>query len=367
VIGVAVKGLSVELGEFSLREIDLDIRRGEYFCILGPTGAGKTILLECIAGLRAPRAGRVWLNGTEVTHLPPEKRGVSYVPQDYALFPFLTVGENIAFGLRLRGFSSWEIRQRVKSISRTLGIDHLLGRSPGSLSGGERQRVALARALVVEPSVLLLDEPLSALDPGTKSGLCLELRRIHKEFGVTILHVTHNLEEALILSERSAVLCDGTVQQVGTREEVLYSPCNCRVARFLGLLNVFRGELRGVRDGTAYVLWKGHILEAPAPSARVLRHDRVFFCIRPEEVVILRPGRPLKPGVEKNTLPGQIVDKVPKGATYTLLFRIDGSSAEHDLEIELPGHVYHRLNLVRGKRVTVCLKKSAIRLLAGDE
>jgi len=367
VSGVTVKGLSIELGDFSLREIDLQVWRGEYFSILGPTGAGKTVLLECIAGLWVPRTGEIWLNGTEVTHLPPEKRGVSYVPQDYALFPFLTAGENIAFGLKLKGFSPLEIQQRVESLSRTLGIHHLLDRSPRTLSGGERQRVALARALIVEPLVLLLDEPLSALDPSTRAELRSELRRIHKKFRITTLHVTHDLEEAFVLSDRIAVLHEGRIQQTGTREKVFYSPCNCRVARFLGLHNVFRGELCRVHDDTVYISWKGHTIEAYAPSTPVLSPGSVSFCIRPEEVMIVRPGRSLRPGIKENMLSGQIVGEVPRGATYTLLFRVNGSKAEHDLEIELPNHVYYRLNLAHEKQVTVSLKKSAVHLLADDE
>lgn len=365
--GVTVKGLSIELGDFSLREINLQVRQGEYFSILGPTGAGKTVLLECIAGLRMPRTQGIWLNGTEVTHLPPEKRGGSYVPQDYALFPFLTAGENIAFGLKLRGFSSSEIQQRVESLSETLGIHHLLDRSPQTLSGGERQRVALARALIVEPLVLLLDEPLSALDPSTRSELRSELRRIHKAFSITTLHVTHDLEEAFVLSDRIAVLYEGRIQQTGTREEVFYSPCNCRVARFLDLRNVFKGELCRVQDDTVYISWKGHVIEAYAPSPSVLLHDSVSFCIRPEEIMIVRLGRSLRPGIKENMLSGQIVGEVPKGATHALLFRVNGSKAEHDLEIELPNHVYHRLNLAHEKQITVSLKKRAVHFLANGE
>jgi len=365
--GVTVKGLSIELSDFSLRGIDLEVWQGEYFSILGPTGAGKTILLECIAGLRIPRTGKIRLNGTKVTDLPPEKRGVSYVPQDYALFPFLTAGENIAFGLKLKGFSSSEIQQRVESLSRTLGIHHILDRSPQTLSGGERQRVALARALIVEPLVLLLDEPLSALDPSTRSELGSELRRIHKEFRITTLHVTHDFEEAFVLSDRIAVLYEGRIQQAGTREEVFYSPCNCRVARFLGLHNIFKGELFRVHNDTIYISWKGHTIEAYAPSPPVLSPGSVSFCIRPEEVMIIRPVRSLRPRIKENILSGQIVGEVPKGATYTLFFRVNGSRAEHDLEIELPNHAYHRLNLAYEKQLTVSLKKSAVHLLADDE
>lgn len=365
--GVAVKGLSIEFEDFALQEVDLQVWRGEYFSILGSTGAGKTVLLECVAGLQVPRTGEIWVNGMEVTHLPPERRGISYVPQDYALFPFLTAGENIAFGLKLRGFSSLEIEQRVESLSRTLGIHRLLSRSPQTLSGGERQRVALARALIVEPLVLLLDEPLSALDPSMRSELRLELRRIHEEFRVTILHVTHDLEEAFILSDRIAVLCGGRIEQTGTREEVFYSPRNSRVARFLGLRNVFKGELCRIHHDTVYISWRGHTIEAYASSSPLSSCDSVSFCIRAEEVMIVRPGRSLKPGIKENTLSGEIVGEVPKGATHTLFFKVNGSEAEYDIEIELPNHAYYRLNLAHEKQVTVSLKKRAVHLFGDEE
>jgi len=168
---VQVRDLWVDLKEFHLRQINLEIAAGEYFVILGPTGAGKTVFLETIAGLHQPHQGHILLNGADVTDVPPERRGIGFVYQDYALFPHLSVAGNIAFGLKLRRMGRKAVEERVAAISRLLSIDHLLHRMPGTLSGGEQQRVALARALVVEPWLLLLDEPLSALDPETREGL----------------------------------------------------------------------------------------------------------------------------------------------------------------------------------------------------
>jgi len=361
---IEVRELSLEFDAFSLEEINLKVEEGEHFVILGPTGGGKTILLECVAGLRAPKRGKIWLKGRDITNLAPEERGIGYVPQDYALFPFLSVEENIVFGLRLRRLPPAEIGRRLQRFSQMLGIGHLLRRSPQNLSGGEKQRVALARALIIDPALLLLDEPFSAVDPGTQAELQLELKRLHQRLGLTILHVTHDFEEAFVLGDRIGVLWEGRIAQVGTPEDVFYAPCNRQVAQFLGIKNIFAGQVLELRHDTLYISWQGHTIQAYAPSDPP--PSTVFFCIRPEEVMIIRPDRPLRANIKENLLSGQIVDQIPRGATYTLFFKADGLRLERDyhLEIQIPRHAYQRLNLARGKRVTVSLKKSAIHLLA---
>ncbi|RKY03149.1 hypothetical protein DRP77_06765, partial [Candidatus Poribacteria bacterium] len=187
---IRVERLNAQAGEFRLKDIDLEIGKGEYFVLLGPTGAGKTFLIECICGLRRIESGRILINGRDVTHLEPAERNLGYVPQDYALFPTMTVFENIAFGLKVRRASN--VEERVLKVAEMLRITHLLDRYPQGLSGGEKQRVALGRALVIEPDALLLDEPLSALDPATAETLCRELKRVQRETGVTTIHVCHN-------------------------------------------------------------------------------------------------------------------------------------------------------------------------------
>lgn len=213
---IALKNVSTTLGDFSLHSVDLDIRNGEYFVILGPSGAGKTVVLEVIAGLRTIRSGQVWINDENVTALSPEERKVGYVPQDYVLFPFLNVFDNVAFGLRAAGHLHLPIRETVTRIAELMGISHLLKRNVRTLSGGEKQRTALARALVLSPNVLLLDEPLSSLDLQTAKYLRLELKRIHRDFGTTIVHVTHNQSEAVDLADRVGILNLGYLEQVGT-------------------------------------------------------------------------------------------------------------------------------------------------------
>jgi ABC-type sugar transport system ATPase subunit len=269
---IRLQGLRVQAGEFSLTIADLSVEPGEYLMVLGPTASGKTVLLETVAGLRRPRDGRVWFGDRDVTTEPPEKRGAGLVYQDYALFPHLTVAQNISFGLRpqescargsavpggvlsgalgggsttdgagwggIRRRRSADERARVRELAALVGIDGLLARYPEGLSGGERQRVALARALAIEPEVLLLDEPLSALDGPTRVELQGELKRLQRELGATVMHVTHDLNEALALGDRMAVLVGGELRQVGVPQQVTCFPADAEVARLAGLPNVF--------------------------------------------------------------------------------------------------------------------------------
>ena len=231
---IGIEHLERRFGAFSL-SLSLHVPRGTYGVILGPSGSGKSLLLGCIAGLFTLDAGRVSLDGRDVTRAPPERRGLGLVFQRRSLFPHLGVAQNIEFGLRARGASRAARRQRLDELCATLGITALLDRPVNALSGGEAQRVAIARALASRPSVLLLDEPLSLLDHNARLELQDELRRIHGELGVTALHVTHNREEARALGQRCAVMLGGRIVQEGTAEEVFAQPRCLFVARFLGL------------------------------------------------------------------------------------------------------------------------------------
>ncbi len=200
--------------EFKLRDICFEVRKGEHFVILGHSGAGKTLLLEIIVGIYKPDSGRVFLKGSDVTDLPPEKRNVGYVPQNYALFPHLTVYENIAYGLKFRGLEKEEIKEKVEDLADIFGIKHLLHRKPRTLSGGEQQRVAIARALAIEPEILLLDEPFSNLDITLKEKLMSELMRWKEEIGFTAVHVTHDIGEAVKLADRICVMAEGRIVMI---------------------------------------------------------------------------------------------------------------------------------------------------------
>ena len=210
--------------------------------LLGPTGAGKTVLVECVVGLHEPSVGSIFVGDRNVVGLYPEERHVGYVPQDYALFPNMTVKKNLAYGLEARGMEPAEIEERTSRMMAMLGIEHLHYRYPLNLSGGEKQRVALGRALVTEPEILLLDEPLSALDENLRSELAAELRQIQRESGAIFLHVCHSFEEASDLADRIAIMKDGRIAQVGTIDEVLTQPTNLFVARFARTRNFMEGN-----------------------------------------------------------------------------------------------------------------------------
>ena len=227
-----LENIRIQLGNFSLQDIDLHIRAGEYRVLLGPTGTGKTVLLETIAGLYLPQQGRILLNGRDITRTAPEDRHMGIVYQDYALFPHLSVYDNIAFGPKLQGITAREIQQKVREMAGFLRIDHILKRSPRNLSGGESQRVALARALVLNPHLLLLDEPLSAVDRLTRDHLRGELRKIHKQLGLAVLHITHDLDESFFLGTSITIMRQGRILQEGSPEEI----CRYPTTRFIGEL-----------------------------------------------------------------------------------------------------------------------------------
>ena len=238
-MSIRLDRLSIRLGEFDVQDASFEVSAKEYFVLLGPSGAGKTVLIECIAGLYRPDRGTVFLNGHDVTRAPLERRGIGFVPQDYALFPNMTVEANIAFGPRARRVAKREVDQRVDEALQLLAIEHLRRRAPITLSGGEQQRVALARALAVQPEVLLLDEPLAALDESTSRRLYAELRELPCKAGVTVIHVCHDFEEMLALADRVAVMRSGRLEQTGSPDEILHRPRSRFVAQFTNSENIF--------------------------------------------------------------------------------------------------------------------------------
>jgi ABC-type sugar transport system ATPase subunit len=245
VSGLSLEGVRKSYGDVAaLAQVDLDVREGELLVVVGPSGCGKSTLLRCIAGLEAVDAGTVRIKGRDVTGVRPAARNVSMVFQSYALFPHLTVADNIGFGLVVREEPKAKVRERVTFAAGLVGVEGLLTRRPSQLSGGERQRVALARALVREPDVFLLDEPLSNLDAGLRVQMRTELRRLHREVGATMVHVTHDQVEALMLGDRIAVLDAGRVRQVGTPDEVYGAPADTFVATFVGTpaMNLLEAE-----------------------------------------------------------------------------------------------------------------------------
>lgn len=247
---IRIKDLSKDWKEFTLKNINLEVEKGEYFVILGPTGAGKTLLLETIAGFYFPDSGEIRIEGHDVTDLPPELRQIGFIYQDYSLFPHLNVEQNIQFGLKLR---KTQDTKRVNEIMNWLKISHLAHRYPATLSGGEQQKVAIARAIAIEPSILLLDEPLSALDLRARDYLREELKRVKAEFGITMVHVTHDQTEAMILADRIAVMMNGEIEQVGTPYEIFNKPLNEEIGDFVGVENILHGVVQDNENGIAKI------------------------------------------------------------------------------------------------------------------
>jgi putative spermidine/putrescine transport system ATP-binding protein len=268
----------------ALSELTLTVRRGEFICLLGPSGCGKSTALNCIAGLMQLSGGSIWLDEQRIDTLPPEKRGFGMVFQNYALFPHMTVAKNIGFGLRMRGVGGGEIAQRV---AHTLKLVQLTGQEdklPGQLSGGQQQRVAIARAIVIEPPLILMDEPLSNLDAKLRIETRGEIRRIHRELGRATIYVTHDQDEALSLADRIVVMKDGVVQQIGTPLEVYSQPANLHVARFMGYRNVL--ELRVTREEGDRVTLESSDVGLVGVRKQALNGSRAAVAIRPEEIFV---------------------------------------------------------------------------------
>ena len=346
---IEIKKLTVSLGDFLLDGVDLKVEKGEYFIVLGPTGAGKTVLLEAIAGLHPVRSGEIWLDGREVTKLEPEKRGIGFVYQDYVLFPHLSVKDNLLFGLKQTKRSKEEMGRVMEWLAELLGITPLLERSPDTLSGGERQKVALARALSTSPEVLLLDEPLSALDPQHREGVQQELRQIHQRLKQTVIHVTHDFEEAIALGDRIAVLGAGRILQIGTPDEIFRQPNSEFVARFAMTRNIFTGEVRDGDHGQAIIAIEGTEFEVVTEL-----RGRLHASLRPEDILISK--EPLISSA-RNSLKGTITDIADRGATRYLTV-----STPLDFVCLVTRRSFEELGLTEGEEVYVTFKASAIHI-----
>src|SRR5579884_927040 len=303
----------------AVTDLSLELASGELVALLGPSGCGKTTTLRMVAGFETPTAGRVWLADRDLTDAPPERRNCGMVFQNYALFPHLTVEQNVAFGLEMRGVERAEIRRRVADILDKVELGGLGGRYPRQLSGGQQQRTALARALVVNPSVLLLDEPLANLDAKLREEMRFYIRSLQREFHITTLYVTHDQAEALVLADRIAVLMNGVLQQVGSPEEIYHRPRTPAVAAFIGLTNLLPGRVTG-RSGERLVLETpaGTVRAAGAPDLR--GGMEAMRSVRPEHLELDRPGEPAsRDGV--NRLRGVGQERTILGSL--LNFRVD--------------------------------------------
>jgi spermidine/putrescine transport system ATP-binding protein len=301
-------------------QLDLDIRAGEFVTFLGPSGCGKTTTLRVLGGFEMPTKGRILLDGADVTRLPPNKRDVNMVFQDYALFPHMTVGENIAFGLELKGKTRSEIDQRTRELLEFLQLGGFRDRTPDQLSGGQRQRVALARALAPDPKLLLLDEPLGALDAKLRAQVQVELKDIQRRTGKTFVFVTHDQEEALTMSDRIVVMNRGKVEQDGTPEDLYHRPRSRFVAEFIGETNLIGGVVRGIDNGSVLIDWNGLRIRGAAHDHRPADGSDVTASLRLENVLCHTE----KPEGEE-AIEGTIVSRLFKGSRTSVDIRLGDS------------------------------------------
>jgi spermidine/putrescine transport system ATP-binding protein len=309
---IAVERVCKRYGAFvAVHEASFEIGRGEFFSMLGPSGCGKTTMLRMIAGFEEVTSGVLRLDGIDVAGVPPYRRAVNTVFQSYALFPHLTVFENVAFGPRIRGRKGEDVERRVREMLDVVRLGDFAARKPSQLSGGQRQRVALARALVNDPSALLLDEPLSALDLELRRQMQLELKRIQRDVGITFVFVTHDQEEALTMSDRIAVIRGGRLEQVGTPEEIYDTPASAFVARFIGSANLIPVEVERAEDGRAVLrLPGGRRGEAETGGRSFAAGARALLMVRPERLEI----GPHEPAPGRVALPVTCTDLVFQGA-----------------------------------------------------
>ncbi len=323
---VEIQGVSKYFGEVKvLDNICLSINKGEFFSILGPSGCGKTTLLRIIAGFERPDSGKIIIDGVDYTDVPPYKRPVNMVFQNYALFPHLNVFENVAFGLRYQNLGRLEVKKKVFEVLELVKLTGLENRKPSELSGGQKQRVALARALVLKPKVLLLDEPLNALDPKLRKEMQIELKKLQHEVGITFIFVTHDQEEALSISDRIAVINAGRIEQVGTGYEIFEKPRTEFVASFMGARNLFTGNLRKLNKYVFEVelpnLARFKISVNKVNSKFNSTSGELKFVVRPEKIFIRKT--PLK-NQAFVSIPTIVESRVYYGASTSWVLKANG-------------------------------------------
>ncbi len=363
---IHVEELNFSVGAFSLKDVSLHVEPGEYFVLLGPSGSGKTLLGECICGLCRIGSGRIEVDGSEVTHLEPRYRGIGYLPQDYALFPHKTVRQNIGFGLQYGDLPHAARVERVDELIEQLDLAQLADRLPQKLSGGEKQRVALARALAIRPRVLLLDEPVSALDEQTRDYLCRQLKLLQQETQTTTIHVCHNFAEMLAVADRVGILYEGRILQVGTPREILERPNSRLVAQFVRSGNLLPARARLDGDRLRLTCSDGIELLGPKPAADLfeagITEADVTVVVRPENIRLATGDTDSPP--EATVLEGTVRYMADLGPMVSVTVACD---AEVELLVMLAKKEHGGLNLEVGSHVRPVIAAEDIHVLAETE
>lgn len=335
-------------------DVNLEVEEGELVTLLGPSGCGKTTTLRMISGFELPSSGKIFLDGEDISMVPPNKRPTTMVFQNYALFPHLKVYENIAYGLKIRKEAGRDVRRKTEEVMRLVGLEGMGDRSPAQLSGGQQQRVSLARSLIMEPKVLLLDEPLSNLDAKLRVSTRIEIRKLQQRVGITSVYVTHDQEEAMTLSDRVVIMHQGKIRQIGTPKEIYAHPVNRFVAGFIGKANFLESHVvRMLSENKVEVDVLGMNIQIPAQKG-FSAGDKVLLVIRPESVEL----EPVKPG----TLIGKILDSVYLGSQMVYEIGVGRES----LTVEIANPQEHRA-FVRDEEVTITFKENSLHILPYEE
>jgi molybdate/tungstate transport system ATP-binding protein len=344
---LTVKNINKLYKTFSLQNISFELEKGDYLTLLGPSGSGKTILLELIAGVQNPTSGDILLNKNSINYLSPEKRNIGLLYQSYMLFEHLTVEKNITFSLDIKKLPSKTIKQKLSEISSLLEITKLLKRYPRNLSGGEKQRVALARALIMNPNILLLDEPFTAIDTHLRSKVIQNIRKLHQDLNLTVIHVTHDIDEALYLANKLAIIHEGKLIQLGTKEEVFKNPKNKLVANFLGYKNIFKGS---INNKNQFILNDLCIQLDSRPHI----NRETYILIPPESITI---SSNIAASSARNNFQGTITEVISKNGFYEIIL---------DCKIQLSVYITHQsysdMNLSKSKQVNISFKATSIKV-----
>ncbi len=358
---IRLVNMSKNFGETrAVWEVNLTIPHGSYCCMIGPSGCGKTTILRMVAGHERPTSGEIFIGDENVVGRPPVDRGTAMMFQSYALFPHLSVLDNVAFYLKMRSVAKVERRRRAQEMLERVQLDHLRDRMPAQLSGGQQQRVALARALITNPKVLLLDEPLSALDEFLRLQMRGELRSLQSELGITFLHVTHTQPEAIALADMVVVMENGIIEQTGTAREIFNKPRTPYVARFMGAQNVLTGTLDSKDRNSAFIKTSsGDILEVPAGPVRASIGEAVSVSIRRDKVEVHRAGS--RPAGTSNTISGIVAATEYQGNFVKIGVRIEGAGA---FVANISDHAYFAEPVTPGDEVTVTWNTDDVHVLA---
>ena len=364
-VDVRLGGVRKTYGDVvAVDRVDLDVRRGEFFTMLGPSGSGKTTCLRMIAGFERPDTGTVELAGQDVTGLPPDERDVNTVFQDYALFPHMSVGENVGYGLKVKKIPSTERRERVEQALALVRLEGYEKRKPSQLSGGQRQRIALARALVNRPRVLLLDEPLGALDLKLRQQLQVELKRIQKEVGITFIYVTHDQDEALSMSDRIAVMDSGRIIQIGSPHDVYDQPRSDFVAGFVGVSNLLELPIESVENGVA-ALRLGPQDRVIADLKEGRAGDKAIVTIRPERIALVEGTKDGAAATDCHAT-GIVRESMYAGPTSRFVVELDGGGELMVLR-QNARTSFEDAEALRGKPVTLVWGREYTRVISTTE